>query len=393
MRLPSLFTAASASLATASVLPRQDTSSYPTHDRGNPFIGKSYYVNPAYAEKLNTTLNSFLAKNDALNAARTRAALNVGTFVWVSNMASLPNIDAAIEGARAAKEATGKDQIVGLVLYDLPNRDCSAGESAGEFDLDKDGLNRYKTEFVDPYAAAVGAAEDVSFAIVLEPDSLGNAVTNSGIEFCNKSIPAYKEGIAYAIEKLQFEHVSLYIDAAHGGWLGWDGNLEPTAAVMAEVLSLAGPSAKIRGFSINVSNYNPYRSAYREAFTEWSNSWDESHYATSLSAHLTEKGLPAHFIVDQGRVALPGARAEWGEWCNVNPTGFGMRPTTKTGNRNVDSIVWIKPGGESDGACGMEGAPRAGEWFDEFAQMLVNNAQPCLEPVWPPSPLDEPEDA
>ncbi|KAK2741443.1 1,4-beta-D-glucan cellobiohydrolase cel6b [Onygenales sp. PD_40] len=386
MKLSSLVTATSASLAAGSLLPR-----LPNGGDKNPFLGRTHYVNPTYAEKLNTTLQAFVAQNDTLNAARTRSALNIGTFVWVSKMADLPNIDAAITGARAAKEATGEEQIVGLVLYDLPNRDCSAGESAGEFILDEDGLNRYKTEFVDPYAEAVGGAEDARFAIVLEPDSLGNAVTNMGIELCNVSIPAYKEGIAYAIEKLQFDHVSLYIDAAHGGWLGWDDNLEPTAAVMAEVVELAGPGAKIRGFSINVSNYNPYNAVVREPYTEWSNSWDESHYATSLSPHLEEKGLPAHFIVDQGRVALPGARAEWGDWCNVNPSGFGMRPTIDTNNPNVDSIVWIKPGGEADGACGMEGAPAAGEWFDEFAQMLVKNAQPCLEPIWPKGPLDEPE--
>lgn len=64
-----------------------------------------------------------------------------------------------------------------------------------------------------------------------------------------------------------------------------------------------------------------------------------------------------------------------------------MRPTTDTGNPNVDSIVWVKPGGESDGECGMEGAPTAGSWFNEYTMMLVANAQPAIEPVWPPSPL------
>jgi cellulose 1,4-beta-cellobiosidase len=37
--------------------------------------------------------------------------------------------------------------------------------------------------------------------------------------------------------------------------------------------------------------------------------------------------------------------------------------------------VWIKPGGESDGACGLAGAPAAGAWFDEYVQMLVQNAE------------------
>lgn len=67
-----------------------------------------------------------------------------------------------------------------------------------------------------------------------------------------------------------------------------------------------------------------------------------------------------------------------GEWCNVEPAGFGTAPTTKTNNTHVDAIVWVKPGGESDGQCGMAGAPRAGEWFDEYAQMLVKNADPSV---------------
>lgn len=67
-----------------------------------------------------------------------------------------------------------------------------------------------------------------------------------------------------------------------------------------------------------------------------------------------------------------------GEWCNVAPAGFGIKPGTAVDNPFVDSIVWIKPGGESDGQCGMEGAPRAGQWFAEYAQMLVENADPSI---------------
>lgn len=51
-----------------------------------------------------------------------------------------------------------------------------------------------------------------------------------------------------------------------------------------------------------------------------------------------------------------------------------MKPGTIVDNPLVDSIVWIKPGGESDGQCGMTGAPRAGDWFEKYAQMLVGNA-------------------
>jgi cellulose 1,4-beta-cellobiosidase len=192
---------------------------------GNPFTGKTLTANPEWGAKLEPTFEKFLADGDVEKAGKVRTIQNIGTFFWVSNLASLPNIDDAIEAARAQKEATGEDQIVGLVVYNLPDRDCSAGESAGEFDSTEGGLERYKAEYIDPYAAKLAAATDVTFAVVVEPDSLANLVTNLGIEFCQQAAPVYREGIAYAINALQYDHVNLYVDVAHGGWLGWDDNL------------------------------------------------------------------------------------------------------------------------------------------------------------------------
>ncbi|TDZ49880.1 1,4-beta-D-glucan cellobiohydrolase CEL6B [Colletotrichum trifolii] len=347
----------------------------------NPFDGKKLYANPDWAEKLEQTHEAFVAKGDAENAGKVRTIQNIGTFVWVSNTASLANIDTAVERARAAQKETGEEQIVGLVLYNLPDRDCSAGESAGEFSSEENGLELYKETYIKPYAEKLAAAGDLTFAVVLEPDSLANLVTNLNIEFCAKAAPVYEEGIAHAIASLQYDNVHLYIDAAHGGWLGWNDNLAPSAKLFAKVVQQAGRksgngTATIRGFSTNVSNYNPFHADPRANYTEWSSSWDENNYALSLAPHLEAEGLPPNFIVDQGRVS--NSRAEWGEWCNVSPAGFGPRPGTPTNNTHVDSLVWVKPGGESDGRCGLEGAPRAGEWFDEYVQMLVENADPSI---------------
>lgn len=191
----------------------------------NPFEGRKLFANPEWARKLEQTYNVFKSAADEVNAAKVRTVQGTGSFVWVSDTASLSNIDGAIEAARAVQNATGVEQIVGLVLYNLPDRDCSAGESAGEYSSDNGGLDRYKNDFIKPYAGKVSAATDLTFAIVVEPDSLGNVITNQGMEFCAKATPVYEEGIAFALANLQFPNVHLYIDAAHGGWLGWDGNL------------------------------------------------------------------------------------------------------------------------------------------------------------------------
>lgn len=196
----------------------------------NPFLGKSYFANSYYAGELNQTVNAFLAKNDSLNAARTRTVQKTGTFVWITSVAGLSNIQTTIDAARTEQQRTRNQQIVELVLYDLPDRDCSGGQSGGEFSSANDGLNLYKKTFVDPYAVALKAARDLTFAVILEPDSLGNVITNQDIPFCANATSTYEQGIAYAIAKLQAPNIALYIDAAHGGWLGWDGNLAPGIA-------------------------------------------------------------------------------------------------------------------------------------------------------------------
>ncbi|KAL1841084.1 hypothetical protein VTJ49DRAFT_7415 [Mycothermus thermophilus] len=340
---------------------------------GNPFVGRTLLVNPGYSLKLDQTRQAFLSRGDQANANKVKYVQEkVGTFWWISNIFLLRDIDAAIQEARAAKQR-GENPIVGLVLYNLPDRDCSAGESSGELKLSQNGLNRYKQEYVNPFAQKLKAATDVQFAVVIEPDALGNMVTGT-TAFCRNARGPQQEAIGYAISQLQASHIHLYLDVANGGWLGWPDNLGPTAEEVRTILQKAGSNARIRGFSSNVSNYNPYQTDNPPPFTAGSPSADESRYANSLGEAMRQRGLPSQFIIDQGRVALPGARSEWGQWCNVSPAGFGQPFTTNTNNPNVDAIVWVKPGGESDGQCGMSGAPQAGAWFDAYAQMLAQNA-------------------
>jgi cellulose 1,4-beta-cellobiosidase len=214
---------AAGSVSLAAAVPAHDVSS-----RGaagaNPFVGRKVAINHGWSKKLETTFDNFVAANDTLNARKTRTVQGLGTFQWISNIASLSGLDAAISAARADQIQGRKPQVVALVLYNLPNRDCSAGESAGELQ-GPDGLRRYKFEYVDAWAARLKSASDLTFAVVVEPDSIGNMVTNQAVEACAVAKPLHEEGIAYALKKLQLPNVNLYLDAAHGGWLGWADNL------------------------------------------------------------------------------------------------------------------------------------------------------------------------
>ena len=73
------------------------------------------------------------------------------------------------------------------------------------------------------------------------------------------------------------------------------------------------------------------------------------YYLQALSPMLDQQGFPAQFIVEQARSGVQDIRQQWGDWCNVNGAGFGVRPTSSTGDELADAFVWVKPGGESDG--------------------------------------------
>ncbi|KDR68794.1 hypothetical protein GALMADRAFT_104642 [Galerina marginata CBS 339.88] len=370
----------------------------------NPYLGKTAFANKGYASNLDATIQFFLKKLDFVNAAKARTVQKIPTFSWLADSASVSGVKDLVTDALLAQPFSRNKQVVQLVVYNLPDRDCSAKASAGEFSLADDGLNKYKG-FIDSVVTQLSTAnaKKLSFVVLLEPDSLANVVTNLNVEKCANAASAYKQGISYAIAKLQLPNVAIYLDAGHGGWLGWDSNLAPAAAIFAEVLQGAQnitAGATVRGLATNVSNYNQYISPVRENFTQFSSSWDEFHYVNSLTPFLLSAGYPAHFIIDQGRAGQAGVRTDWGQWCNVKNAGFGTRPTTSQAvlnNTFVDAIVWVKPGGESDGtsdstsprfdttcvdAVAQVPAPEAGLWFNAYTVGLVKGANPPLEPTW-----------
>ncbi|KAG2176611.1 hypothetical protein INT44_007275 [Umbelopsis vinacea] len=357
----------------------------------NPYAAGAFYAGKFYASEVATSVQAFTAAGDTVNAAKAAKVENISTAVWLDSVAKIPSIATTLDDAVAVQKATGVTQVVTFVVYDLPNRDCAAAASNGEFSVADDGLTKYKG-YVDSVAAAFAAYPTVRIVAVVEPDSLGNLVTNSGIAKCSEAADDYKQGIAYAIQKLQFNNVALYLDAAHAGWLGWPNNLQPAATLFAQVLGMAN-GGTIRGFATNVANYNAFKATTPDPVTQGSSTPDEASYIAALTPLLQKLNVPANFIVDTGRNGVQNIRAAWGDWCNVVGAGFGVRPTTNTGVANVDAFMWVKPGGEGDGTsnstaprydfhCGqsdaLQPAPQAGTWFNAYFQMLVKNANPSL---------------
>ncbi|KAI0006546.1 1, 4-beta cellobiohydrolase [Xylariaceae sp. FL0662B] len=349
----------------------------------NVFQEYTLHANTFYRSEVEAALEAI---TDAALKEQAAKVADVGSFLWLDTIENIAKFDDAVADLPC-------ENILGLVIYDLPGRDCAAKASNGE--LKANEIDRYKSEYIDPIVEKIKANPNSAFALLIEPDSLPNLVTNADLSTCQESESAYEEGVAYALENLNLPNVVMYIDAGHGGWLGWDDNLDPGAEELAKVYKNAGSPSQVRGFATNIAGWNAWDEdpgEFSEASdAQWNSCQNEKTYVQKFGAALDAAGHPNHAIVDTGRNAVTGLREEWGDWCNVNGAGFGVRPTADTGDELADAFVWGKPGGESDGTsdesadrfddfCGKSDAykpsPEAGQWNQPYFEMLLQNADP-----------------
>ncbi|KAK3384168.1 1, 4-beta cellobiohydrolase [Lasiosphaeria ovina] len=351
----------------------------------NVFKKYTLHANKFYRDEVTAAVS---ALSDSSLASAAAAVADVGTFLWIDTIANIAKIEPALADVPC-------DHILGLVIYDLPGRDCAAKASNGELKVGE--ISKYKSQYIDPIVKLIKAYPNTAFALVIEPDSLPNLVTNADKDACKQSATGYRDGVSYALKNLNLPNVVMYIDAGHGGWLGWDANLKPGAQELAKAYTSAGKPKQFRGISTNVAGWNAWDLSPGEFSTasdaKYNKCQNEKIYVTTFGAALKTAGMPNHAIIDTGRNGVTGLRKEWGDWCNVQGAGFGVRPTADTGTELADAFVWIKPGGESDGTsdtsanrydsfCGKDDAfkpaPEAGTWNQEYFEDLIKNANPSF---------------
>jgi len=286
--------------------------------------------------------------------------------------------------------------------------DCSAG------------LAKYKTQYIDPLVAVFKKFPKVPIVAIIEPDSLPNLATNKADNHCGNSATttAYQIGIPYAINQIATaSNVVMYLDAAHGGWLGWDNNI----VGFTQLVQQFNIMSKIRGFSTNVANYQPLGVQCPQVGwclngqhqsdaccadpcrleSQYNPANNELNYVMEVYNAFHSQKPDLHFIVDTGRNGVPNMRADCANWCNIRGAGVGLKPTTATANTTlIDAYFWLKTPGESDGctqnlpdgtpcprfdsfcgsmdSLGSQGseprAPQAGNWFDYQVKQLADNA-------------------
>jgi cellulose 1,4-beta-cellobiosidase len=148
--------------------------------------------------------------------------------VWLTMELQQSYFEPRLQEALTQQTNSGSPITVPFVIYNMPDRDCSSTASIGELTFANNGLSRYRG-MIDTISATIDRYSSLTFAIILEPDSVGNIVTNIGSGRCTASLADnYVAAYAYAVSKLQQPNVALYIDIAHSNWLGWPGNLSPS---------------------------------------------------------------------------------------------------------------------------------------------------------------------
>ena len=293
------------------------------------------------------------------------------------------HLDAAL-----AQKLSGTPITFLTTVYNLPNRDCHALASNGE--IPHGGIERYKTEYIDPIAEIFSDAKyaHIRIVAVIEPDSLPNLVTNLETPACAqaKSSGEYVEGIQYALDKLHpIPNVYTYVDLGHSGWLGWDSSFGPTVKLIAETIkgtqagvhsvdgfisNTSGSSATVEPFVNQFAGSQPSRSS---DFYDWNSHVDEVSYMRAMYDAFVAEGMPTTIgmLVDTSRNGWGGPnrptvaststdvntfvdesridkRPHRGGWCNQIGMGIGERPITEP-YEHFDAFVWVKPPGESDG--------------------------------------------
>ncbi|HEX7612820.1 MAG TPA: glycoside hydrolase family 6 protein, partial [Candidatus Limnocylindrales bacterium] len=210
----------------------------------NPYVGATQYVNPLWKAEAESEAVAQQSANPTL-AAKMRVVENQPTAVWLDSMGAIAGPSggmglAAHLNAALTQKGSGPE-VVNIIIYDLPGRDCNALASNGELPATAAGLTTYETQYIDPIVAILSnsAYSGLRISAVIEPDSLPNIVTNASVAACQTAGPFYEAGIAYALDKLYpLTNVYKYLDAGQAGWLGWPANLSGAATEFNLVANL-----------------------------------------------------------------------------------------------------------------------------------------------------------
>lgn len=229
--------------------------------------------------------------------------------------------------------ALKKNQLGVFVAYNIPNRDMGQHSSGGA-----ESIQAYSS-WAQTFAKAT---RNRPCMVILEPDSL-----------------MHMAGKPETAQKAQCAVLNLAIDAfathAPNAWLYADGGSGdwPPAQQLAPLFRQLHWQ-KLRGFSLNVSNYNTDAKCAQQA--------------GKLISALNKEGVGLkHWVFDTSRNG--NGPAPDNAWCN--PAGRKLGRLPSLGLKGADANLWVKIPGESDGECGAYPHLKAGAFSPVIAHNLI----------------------
>jgi endoglucanase len=248
-------------------------------------------------------------------------------------------VAAEVDAFTGAAAAAGKTPI--MVIYNIPNRDCSGASGGGMPD------HAAYRQWIDQVAAGLKGRPA---AIIVEPDVL--ALMTDCLSSAQQA-DVYAS-IAYAGKTLKAasSRAKVYFDAGHSAWLA--------PAEMAARLVRADIANSADGIAVNVSNYR----ANSELIP----------YAKAVIAATGDSSLKA--VIDTSR---NGNGPAGSEWCDPAGRAIGIPSTDAVSDPILDAYLWIKLPGEADGCL----AP-AGQFVPQRAYDLAVAAGPVTPPATTP---------
>jgi len=292
-----------------------------------PSIGTRFYVDPDSGPATWVAANSDDGRTATIRSAIARRPLARWYGSWSG--AVRPAVRSYVKAAAA------KDRMPVLVAYNIPDRDACGQESAGGAKV-----RAYRT-WIRNFAVGIGKRPAM---VVLEPDALAdlNCLTGSAATTRRKLL-------SYAVTQLadRAPNAYVYLDAGNPGYA--------SAATTAKRLKAVGV-AKIRGFSLNVSNF--YTTGQEKA------------YAARINKALRARGVSTRrYVVDTSR----NGNGSNGSWCNPAGRRIGTtaRVVRKPTAKKPEALLWVKTPGESDGSCGTAAGSTAGDFDPQLAYDLV----------------------
>lgn len=381
----------SSSIATTSSVRSSIASSINSSRMDNPFVNANWYVDPIWSTKAQAETGG--SKVSGYNTA-----------VWMDRIGAIEPTDGSYGLRDHLNAALAQNaNVIQVVVYDLPNRDCKALASNGELKQGVEGSTRYRTEYVDKIVSIFSDPKYASLRIIaiIEPDSLPNLVTNLNDPDCQAATDptyGYIANTRYTLSKLYpLTNVYSYVDIGHSGWLGWDDNFGKAVTLIGDAIKGAtGGVNSVAGFVSNTAGYTPLYEPFLDSlansafpgsgggtqtrqatFFEWNPYFSEVAFVQAWRTRMIAAGFPSTIgmlvdtsrngwggpnrptavststvldtFVDQSRV---DKRTHRGNWCNQKG-GIGERPQA-TPAPGIDAYVWVKPPGESDGAASQE---------------------------------------